>query len=223
MSADTSAAFKMAQTVGRISQLLSQEIVLENLVRTLLRMALEVCGAQRGTLITLGPENSLRTEACARTGPLGLTVQMSGLPPTADEVPLVLLQTVIRTREPLHCSLDEARRTHASDPYLQLARAHSLCSLPMCMQSETVGVLYLEHETATGAFDAQQLAVLQLLAAQAAISLENARQYARLVEENGLRRQAETTLRRSEQWLSLGQRISHTGTFRFNHRSGELD
>jgi C4-dicarboxylate-specific signal transduction histidine kinase len=223
MSTNASDDLTTAMTVARITQALSQEIVLENLVRTLLRMALEVCGAQRGTLITRQPDNTLRTEACARTGPLGLSVQMSGLPPAADELPLSLLDTVIRTREAIHGSFDEARVSHADDPYLQQAQSHALCCLPMCKQSEVVGVLYLEHESPAGAAAATQFALLQLLATQAAISLENARQYAQLVEENALRRQAEQTMRRSEEWLALGQRISHTGTFRFNHRSGELD
>jgi signal transduction histidine kinase len=223
MSTDASNDLQMAMTVARITQALSQEIVLENLVRTLLRLALEVCGAQRGTLITRQLGNTLRTEACARTGPAGLSVQMSGLPPAADEVPLSLLDTVIRSREAMRCSIDEARMSHADDPYLQQALPHSLCCLPMCKQSEVVGVLYLEHALPAGDAVQAQFALLQLLAAQAAISLENARQYAQLVEENALRRQAEQTMRRSEEWLALGQRISHTGTFRFNHRSGALD
>ena len=214
---------KMALTVAAITQALSQEIVLENLVRALLRMALEVCGAQRGTLITLLPDGSLRTEACARAGPLGLTVQPSGLPPTEQELPLVLLRNVIRTREAVHCSADMARLFYAKDAYLKQTQAVSLCCLPMSRQSHVVGVLYLEHEVGTRDFAAADFSMLQLLAAQAAISLGNAQQYAQLIEENTLRRQAEKTLLRSEQWLAVGQRISHTGTFRFNHRSGELD
>ena len=223
MSTDASDELKTAMTVARITQALSQEIVLENLVRTLLRMALEVCGAQRGTLITRQPGNTLRTEACARTGPEGLSVQMSGLPPEANEVPLQLLETVIRSRETMHCGFEQARLSHPADPYLQQAQSHSMCCLPMCKQATVVGVLYLEHELPARDASTAQSAVLQLLATQAAISLDNARQFAQLVEENALRRQAEQTMRRSEEWLALGQRISHTGTFRFNHRSGELD
>jgi signal transduction histidine kinase len=46
--------------------------------------------------------------------------------------------------------------------------------MPILKQAELVGILYLENNQATGAFSSQALTVLELLAAQAAASLENA-------------------------------------------------
>jgi signal transduction histidine kinase len=64
--------------------------------------------------------------------------------------------------------------------------------------------------------------VLELLASQAAISLENVRLYDELRTENNERRRAEGKLRRSEAYLSEAQRLSHTGSFGWRPSSGGI-
>jgi GAF domain-containing protein len=66
-------------------------------------------------------------------------------------------------------------------------------------QAKLVGALYLENNLIPPAFTPNRLAILELLASQAAISLENARLYAELRQENSDRRKAEEALRESEQ------------------------
>ncbi len=70
-------------------------------------------------------------------------------------------------------------------------------------------------------FTSSKLAVLKLLASQAAISVENVRLYDELRQENSERRRAEAGLRRSEAYLSEAQRLSHTGTFSWRPSSPE--
>ena len=55
----------------------------------------------------------------------------------------------------------------------------SLC-LPIVKQTKLIGVLYLENNLTPRAFTSERIAVLELLASQAAISLENARLYSEL-------------------------------------------
>jgi PAS domain-containing protein len=62
----------------------------------------------------------------------------------------------------------------------------------------------------------------ELLASQAAISLENAALYSGLQRENADRKRAEGELRRSEAYLTEAQRMSRTGSFGWNVSSGEL-
>ncbi|MFY9951287.1 MAG: sigma 54-interacting transcriptional regulator, partial [Candidatus Sulfotelmatobacter sp.] len=68
--------------------------------------------------------------------------------------------------------------------------------------------LYLENNLAPGVFTPDRVTVLQVLASQAAISLENAALY--------------TDLQRSEAFLAQGQKISHTGSFGRNVLSEKL-
>jgi C4-dicarboxylate-specific signal transduction histidine kinase len=91
---------------------------------------------------------------------------------------------------------------------LQQRRHVSLHCLPIITHAKLVGVLYLESHIAVGAFTPQRAAVLDLLAAQAAISLENARLYA--------------DLQRSEAFLAEGQTISHTGSWSWDAHTGRL-
>src|SRR5260370_30872296 len=63
---------------------------------------------------------------------------------------------------------------------------------------------------------------VELLAAQAAIPLENAGLYTDLQQENSERKRAEEALRRSEAYLAKAQRLSHTGSYGWNISTGEV-
>ena len=91
------------------------------------------------------------------------------------------------------------------DGYLAQGRTRSILCLPIVKQAKLVGVLYLENSLTSGAFTSERLALLELLASQAAISLEHAQLYADLQQENIERRRAEEELRRSEACLREAQ------------------
>jgi PAS domain S-box-containing protein len=80
--------------------------------------------------------------------------------------------------------------------------------LPVINQTKLVGALYLENKLTPYAFTSSRVAVLELLASQAAISLENARLY--------------SELRRSEAYLAEAQRLSRTGSFGWSVATGEI-
>ena len=94
--------------------------------------------------------------------------------------PASLVRYVIRTHESI--ILDDASRSHlfSEDDYLRGRQTKSILCLPLIKQGQLTGLLYLENTLTSHAFTADRTAVLELLAAQAAISLENARLYAQL-------------------------------------------
>jgi PAS domain S-box-containing protein len=92
----------------------------------------------------------------------------------------------------------------------------------MLKQAKLIGVLYVENNLTPRAFTSARLAVLNLLASQAAISLENALLYADLRLENNERKQAEDRLRRSEAYLAGAQRLSRSGSFGWRPSSGAI-
>jgi PAS domain S-box-containing protein len=208
-------------TVVKASQAVSGEIVLGRLVETLMTIALEHAGAERGMLVLLRGDE-LRVEAEARTGRQMVEVQLRQVPANPAELPETIFHTVLRTRQSV--ILDDAQRSNpfADDEYLQRRPPRSVLCLPLVKQAELIGLLYLENNLAPGTFTPQRTAVLELLASQAAISIENARLYAELMNENRDRRKAEEALRASEASLAEGQRISHTGSWRWNVRTGAI-
>src|SRR6185369_2689143 len=73
--------------------------------------------------------------------------------------------------------------------------ARSILCLPLINQGKLLGVLYLENNLASHVFTSTRLAVLKLLASQAAISLENTRLYGDLQErEAKIRRLVESNI-----------------------------
>ena len=80
--------------------------------------------------------------------------------------------------------LDDAsvQNPFSSDEYIRRKHARSILCVPLVKQSKLIGVLYLENNLASYVFTPARISVLELLASQAAISLENARLYTDLRE-----------------------------------------
>ena len=196
--------------VIKMSQAISSEIVLEKLINALMRTALEQAGAERGLLI-LARDNEQRIEAEASSDRDKVTVHVrqSSVPArnasalanageSPSELPESLLRYVIRTRESVTLHDATAENLFSEDEYIQRKRPRSVFCLPLIKQGKLVGVLYLENNLAPGVFTPNRLAILELIASQAAISLEQARLYAELSQENRDRKQAQEALRASE-------------------------
>jgi PAS domain S-box-containing protein len=101
---------------------------------------------------------------------------------TAAVMPESVLHYVLRARDSV--ILDEAA-THpsfAADPYVRQRQARSVLCVPLITQAKLVGALYLENNLAPRVFAPARIAVLKLLASQAAIAIENAQLYRDLAE-----------------------------------------
>jgi PAS domain S-box-containing protein len=171
-------------TVIKVSQAVSGEIVLETLIDTLMRTALEHAGAERGLLI-LPRGDELRIEAEATTNSSSVTVGLRKASVTTADLPESVLHYVVRTKESvlLHDASRENR--FSADEYIHRHHARSMLCLPLLKQTRLVGVLYLENNLAFHVFTPARMAVLKLLASEAAISLENTRLYVDLQEREG--------------------------------------
>jgi formate hydrogenlyase transcriptional activator len=84
---------------------------------------------------------------------------------------------------------------YSDDRYVRQKHARSVLCLPILNQTKLIGALYLENNLTPCAFTADRVAVLELLASQAAISLENAKLYTDLHRNEASLRESEKTLR----------------------------
>ena len=191
-------------TVVKASQAVSSEIVLDKLVEALMRIAVEHAGAERGVLIAVR-NNEFQIEAEARTGDDTIEVGLRHATITLADLPESVLHYVIRTRESVVLHDASIANLFSKDAYLGRRQTRSMLCLPIVKQAKLVGVLYLENNLTAGAFTSDRIAVLELLASQAAISLEHAQLYADLQQENIERKRAEEELRRSEASLREAQ------------------
>ena len=208
-------------TVLKTSLAVSSEIIPEKLIEKLMVLALEHAGAERGLLVR-SQDNQLRIEAEAITGGDSVTVRLLGAQTTYADLPISVLQFVIRTQQSVIMDDASAENRFSGDEYIRERHVRSILCLPLLKHAKLIGVLYLENNVASYAFTPARIAVLKLLSSQAAISLENARLYADLMSENRDRKRAELALRRSEASLAQAQQISSTGSWRWKVDSGEV-
>ena len=192
----------------KVSQAVSVEIVLEQLVQTLMVIAVEHAGAERGLLI-LPYGEEYRIAAEARTGQNQVEVQLQQAAVTPSDLPDSLLRYVIRTHESVILDDATVQNLFSEDEYLRREHPRSILCVPLVKQAKLMGVLHLENNLAPGVFTTMRLAMLEMLASQAAISLDHARLYADLIQENNDRRKAEEALRASEErWSMLAENTS---------------
>jgi PAS domain S-box-containing protein len=163
-------------TVVKASQAVSGEIELGKLIETLLRIAVEHAGAERGLLI-LFRNNKLWLEAEATTGSGGVEVTVRKAEVTPADLPESLLHHVIQTRESVILDDAAAPTLFSADAYVQQRQPRSVLCLPLVKRAKLAGALYLENNLTPRVFTSNRIAVLEVLASQAAISLENARLY----------------------------------------------
>jgi PAS domain S-box-containing protein len=188
----------------RASRALSGEIQFNGLIRTLMRIVIEHASAARGILFLIAKEGP-RLAAEGRLGGSNIEVQIYEAGDSTQDFSRLALNYVCRTKESINSATPAGEGLLSADPYLRQREAIKVRCLPILKQTNLVGVLYLESHAGIGAFNTERAAVLDLLAAQAAISLENAQLYAEL--------------QRSEAFLAEGESISHTGSWSWNART----
>ena len=175
-------------TVMKASQAISEEIELDKLISTLMKVTLNNAGAQKGCLI-LNNQGNLEIEALATCHTSHLEdlklSSMESLPlELCLEVPKTLIRYVARTQKSLVIDQIMQETQFTSDPYLQEHQPKSIFCIPVVNRGKFIGILYLENNLTVGAFTSERVEVLNILTAQAAISLENARLYDQITVTN---------------------------------------
>ena len=190
-------------------QAVSREIDLEKLIGTVMMIAVEWAGAERGLLFLGRLKPTVAAEAVTRGDKVQVVLEQTFV--TAPQFPESILRYVIRTRESLILADASTKNSFSEDEYLRSLKARSILCLPLMKQGLLIGEIYLENNQVAGAFNRDRLIVLELLTSQAAISLENARLYSEIWEENSERIKAEEALRASEERMNLAAEAANLG------------
>ena len=165
----------------KVSEAIAGEIVLEKLIDTVMRTALEHAGAERGLLIfPQGDDYRIEAEATTSSDHVNVAVRQASV--TAAALPRSVLQYVLRTKEGVLLHDASGPNPFAADEYIRGHRPRSVLCLPLLKQTRLVGLLYLENSLTPHAFTPARMSVLRLLASAAAVSLENTRLYGDLQE-----------------------------------------
>ncbi|WP_177307322.1 ATP-binding response regulator [Pseudoduganella namucuonensis] len=182
-------------SVAKATQAISGRIVLDELVDTLMRIVLENAGAQSGAML-LVRDGKLALVADIHVARRDVNVRLRrGAEQAPGELPETILNYVRRSGETVLLADAAALHPYAGDAYFSRHRPKSVLCLPIVRQGALIGLLYLENNLVTHAFTPARVTVLELLACQAAISLENAQLYTDLRErEARIRRLVEANI-----------------------------
>lgn len=163
-------------TVTNALQAISTEIMLDRLLEKLMKILIENAGAQRVLFVLPRGEGFELKARSSIGGPIRITSQEMSTP-TEDELLLPAIHYVYRTHEPLVVDDVQLHPDFRTDPYVIRNKPKSLFCLPVLRQSELVAILYFENNITIGVFTPDRVETVQLIASQAAISIENARLY----------------------------------------------
>ncbi|MEG5001992.1 ATP-binding protein, partial [Microcoleus sp. B4-D4] len=165
---DLTAILKAYQTI-------SGEIEFEKLLSSLLSIVIENAGANKCVLILLRDQRLL-IEGSIIAGLEPVVLQHLPIEECQD-IPYKLIYKVKHERRTAVLIDASADLTLANDPYIIRQQPSSILCSPILHQGKLMGLLYLENTLVTGAFTSDRVELLNLLCAQAAISLQNARLY----------------------------------------------
>ncbi|NEP14946.1 MAG: AAA family ATPase, partial [Symploca sp. SIO2C1] len=193
-STETSEALDLTSAI-KASQALSEEIELDALLSKLMHIVLENAGADAGTLILNNSGTWEIVGWCFSRNCYLSTIHLE----QTDNLPSNIINTVKRTQQVLLINNVEQDTTFARDSYLIQNSPQSLCCTPILNQGKLIGIVYLENNLTAEAFTSDRLEVLNLLTAQAAISIENARLYQTLEDKV---KERTTQLARANQEIS---------------------
>ncbi|MEW6254653.1 MAG: AAA family ATPase [Pseudomonadota bacterium] len=193
------------------SQTLAEEVGLEQVVRTLMKSMLVHAGAQFGLLLLLR-DGAPASEAVARVSGQAIDIAFRPAQTPEDLMPAAVLKTVLRTRRPVTLA-DAASEAPQRGLSLGGRPIRSLACIPLIKRGELIGMLYMENALSADVFTPQRMAMLEVLAPQAAISLDAARLYGDLMDENLRRAQAEFDLREARSDLARANQLTAMGSF----------
>ncbi len=158
-------------SVFKTTEAFAGELDLNNLLKNLLKILIENAGAEAG-IIVLHRNNQLLIEAKhTREGESFLTSEV--LLKDQDYAESVINYTA-RVRKNVLIDNAVEDDVFGSDPYILKYKPKSIICIPILKQTNLIGLVYLENNLTTGAFDQHRLTLLQHLSLQIAISIENA-------------------------------------------------
>ena len=172
-------------TVIKASQAISGEIKLEKLLQNLMKIVIENAGAQKCFLI-LNRQGNWVIEAQGTVDSDKVTILQSisieSINPETSTfiLPTTIINYVARTQEYIVLNDAVHEGQFINDAYIIATESKSILCIPLLNQGQLKGIVYLENNLTTGAFTSERVELLNILSAQAAISIENSKLYQNL-------------------------------------------
>ncbi|MDC7289159.1 diguanylate cyclase [Blautia schinkii] len=173
----TTASLDM-RSVLKASQAISEELELKGILEKLIHSLLECAGAQHIYYLSQ-IDSGYEIQSEGHSGAKDVCI-VSKRPAEDRNIPLSIVSYVERTLVAVILEDAEKSRVFGKDMHIQENRCKSVLCMPILSKGELKGILYMENNLAAGVFDQRRKENLMPIAAQLAISLENAYLYEHL-------------------------------------------
>jgi len=168
-------------TVIKATKAISGEIVLDKLLSSLMKILIENAGAQKGYLI-LESQGKLMIEAEGSLNSEQVSVLQSLPVENCQILSEAIVNYVARTQESVVLNDASSEGKFINDPYIKQNQPKSILCVPLINQGQLISIVYLENNLTTGAFTPERVELLKVLSGQAAISIQNAKLYTEVRE-----------------------------------------
>ena len=182
----------------KASQAISAETAPAAVFERILRVAVEAAGATRGAVVVRHADE-LTVRARIETQGEGLFLLQNTLLEESLDLPAKVIRYVARSKEPLLLADASKAEAFATDSAVRERQLRSVLCVPFQQHLGLHGVLYLENDALVGAFAEGLIEVVNILASQGVISLENALLHEASRQEIIERKQVERALSEANQ------------------------
>ncbi len=169
-------------TILKASQAISGEVNLENLLQKLMKIVIENAGAQKGCLILKQVDQwVIEAQGTAKNDEVNLLqsipIDSVNIDNNIPILPTTIINYVARTQKPIVLNNAVSEGQFINDRYITANQTKSILCTPLLNQGSLSGIVYLENNLTTEAFTPERIELLNILSAQAAISIDNSRLY----------------------------------------------
>lgn len=159
-------------SIFKASQKISGELQLDNLLDATLHVLLENAGAQEGRML-IKDESGIKVMASLHVNGHEVINSIDNRKTYPDS----LVNRSFRTNSTIVIDNASNNNEFLSDPYIKEKAPLSIICVPLPRYGNVQAAVYMENNLTHSAFTKERVEVIKLLAAQAAISMENARIY----------------------------------------------
>lgn len=165
-------------SILKFSQVMSSEIVYDELLKKLINILIENSGATKATIINYSKDNSLVLATSSTGGEFNLELYDSL--DACEDIPKTLVNYVYNTRKIVRIDNAIDDSLFGEDEYISSNSLKSLICFPLINKRELIGIIYLENKLTKDVFLKEHVDFLSLLSTQIAVSIENASLYRHL-------------------------------------------
>ncbi|PRP80785.1 putative ATPase [Planoprotostelium fungivorum] len=170
------------QTMVRMSEAISMDMSLEQLMDTMMKMIIENSGAQKGIFILSQDTGELLVVAEGDLDSMQVdTIRAVPLTNLNSNYPHSIISYVARTKETVIMGEHRKNNNFETDSYLSQNNVKSVLCAPIVRNNTFKGCIYLENNLNNAVFNDQRVKMVSNIAVQMAVHLDNAK-FSQLLE-----------------------------------------